>query len=159
MCKIGRYVSIHEHLEWTYSNHGIDQNYRSLNFEGNFQELWNWAFIKHLVWARHTWDTLELHDNSYMMYLMPKRKLKLRKGCRSNIIWSCWDGKHPLADTGHRPRERLDFHSLGRAHPTTTATVSTHPAGVWAQGSRNKPFSTLLFFPVRKEVKVLGFTS
>lgn len=150
---------IHERLGWTHSNHGIDQTYRSLDIEGNFQELWNWVFLKHLIWARHTWDTLESHDNSYMLYLIPKRKLKLRKGGRSNITCSSWDGKHPLAATGHRRRERLDFHSLGRAHPTTTASVSTHPAGVWAQGSRNKPFSTSFFFPMRRKAKAREFTS
>lgn len=42
---------------------------------------------------------------------------------------SCWDVKHPLTATGHRPSERLDLHSLGRAHHTTAAAVSTHPAG------------------------------
>lgn len=42
---------IHERLGWTHSIHGIDQTYRSLDIEGNFQELWNWVFLKHLIWA------------------------------------------------------------------------------------------------------------
>lgn len=66
-----------------------------------------------------------------------------------------------MAATEHRPRDKLDLHSLGRAHPMTAASMSTHSAGVWFQGSKNQLFSTLLFFPVSggKEAKPLGFIS